>query len=268
MTIDPARIAGLDALAARLAAAWIARARIGGVADAERPANRAEAFAVQTRMLEAIGGAGSGWKVGATSVKMREIDGHDDIIPGRLLAASTFVGPVQRIEATRFPGARVEPEFAFRIERDLPARAAPYTAAEVAEAIVFLPAIEIIGDRYPRGPGAVKVDTLLTIADNGGGFGFVAGDPVADWRGIDFGYHHVSLRTGDGAESENFLGEMRAEPVEVVADLANMLGARGIGLTRGEFVTTGAAAVPQPLVAGSRVTADFGRLGRIELDVV
>jgi len=268
MSIDPARTPHFDALAERLAEAWQTRTRIEGVADAERPANRPEAFAIQAKMLEIIGGKGSGWKIGATSAKMRELDGHDDIIPGRLLAESTYVGPRHRIEAARFPGARMEPEFAFRIERDLPVRERPYTADEVAEAIVFLPAIEIIADRYPRGAKAIKVGTLLTIADNGGGYGFVAGDPVADWNGIDFGYHHVSLTVDGGKESDNFLGEMRADPVQVVADLANMLGSRGIGLGKGEYATTGAAAVPVHMVAGTRVVADFGYLGKIELEIV
>lgn len=252
-------------LADRLAEAWATRTRIDGLAPDERPANRAEAFAIQALMLAAIGGEGSGWKVGATSAKMRELDGHDDIIPGRLLAETTHIGPVQRIDSACFPGARMEAEFAFRLIRDMPVRDAPYTAREAAEAIVFLPALEIIGDRYPKGQ---KIDTPMAIADNGGGFGFVAGDPVADWQGIDFGHHHVGLTIDGGAEAENFLGDMRADPVQVVADLANMLGARGIGLRAGEFVTTGAAAVPQHTAAGTKVVADFGRLGRIELEIV
>lgn len=268
MTIDPARRPHLDALAARLARAWTTRTRIDGVAAAEHPLDRREAFAVQARMLELIGGEGTGWKIGATSPKMRELDGHDDIIPGKLLAASTHASPRQRIEAARFPGARMEAEFAFRIERDLPVRDAPYTAADVRDAIVFLPAIEIIADRYPKGPDAVRVDTLLAIADNGGGAGFVAGDPVADWHGIDFAHHHVAMTVDGGAEAENFLGEMRADPVGVVAELANMLGLRGIALRKGDYATTGAAAVPQHMVAGTCVVADFGRLGRIELEIV
>jgi 2-keto-4-pentenoate hydratase len=159
----------------------------------------------------------------------------------------------------------MEAEFAFRIERDLAPRAEPYTADEVAAAMVFLPAIEIIGDRYPAG---FRPNTLLAIADNGGGFGFVAGDPVEDWRGVDFRNHHVRLTIDGGPEVENFLGEMRADVVQVVADLANMLGARGMGLAKGEYVTTGAAAVPQPMAKRTREVADYGRLGRIELEII
>ena len=67
MTIDPARTPHFDALAGRLAHAWQSRTRIEGVSEAERPANRPEAFAIQSRILELIGGQGSGWKIGATS---------------------------------------------------------------------------------------------------------------------------------------------------------------------------------------------------------
>ena len=98
----------------------------------------------------------------------------------------------------------------------------------------------------------------MTIADNGGGIGFVFGDPVSDWQeNIDFQHHNIDLTVDGGAKAENFLGEMRCIPIQAVADLVNHLASRGISLKAGDFVSTGAATVPQPIVAGSHVDSKF-----------
>jgi 2-keto-4-pentenoate hydratase len=65
--------------------------------------------------------------------------------------------------------------------------------------------------------------------------------------------------------AENFLGEMRCLPAQAAADLVNHLATRGHALQAGDFISTGAASVPQPFTAGDHVRADFGTLGVIEL---
>lgn len=249
----------------KLAEAWLRAGVIDGLAEDELPATRAEAYAIQDAMAEAIGEAVTGWKVGATSPKMRELDGHDDVIPGRLFASTTTVGTSVELPADRYPDARAETEFAFRLTADVPPREGPWTEAELAPIAVFHPAVEIIGNRYPKGAGARKVGTLETIADNGGGIGFVFGAPLEDWRDIDFRNHVIRLTVDGGAPAENFLGDMRCLPIQAVADLVNHLGSRGIGLKAGDFVSTGAATVPQHVSRGSHVAADYGILGKIEV---
>lgn len=273
MVIEQERERWLFSLAERLARAWQNRDCIDGLSDQEHPRSRSEAFLVQDRMIQHIGDRGTGWKIGATSAKMRELDGHDDIIPGRLLARDTFADvEVIEINSRQFPGARMEAEFAFRLLEDLPDVAAPYVTDDIIDKVEMLPAIEIIGDRYPKamdaaGNRAFKPDTLLAIADNGGGYGFVAGVPAVTWREIDFKQHPVSLTTDGGAPSESFLGEMRCNPLDALVDHINKLALRGIGLEAGEFVTTGAAAVPIPMIAGTNVVADYGAFGRIQLAI-
>ena len=56
------------------------------------PANRAEAYFVQDQMHAKLGLELAGWKVGATSPTMREIDGHEDVIPGRIFSVRTYLG--------------------------------------------------------------------------------------------------------------------------------------------------------------------------------
>ena len=105
----------------------------------------------------------------------------------------------------------------------------------------------------------------MTIADNGGGIGFVFGEEIQDWQSVDFQHHLIDLRVDDQPSADNFLGEMRCIPIEALADLINHLGERGISLNAENFISTGAATVPQPFSKGSKVSAEFGVLGRIEL---
>ena len=46
--------------------------------------------------------------------------------------------------------------------------------------------------------------------------------------------------------AENFLGELRGAPLNALADLLNHLAQRGYSLHIGDYVSTGAATVPQP----------------------
>jgi len=265
MVVTQERQRHLRALATRLAAAWKTAGQIDGVSEAELPENRGEAYFVQDEMAKAIGDPLSGWKVGATSARMRELDGHDDVVPGRIFSSVTWQGTNLNLPAERFPGARAETEFAFRIGRGLPLSGTPRRAEELAAIAVLYPAIEIIGNRHALPDAPAPVRSLMTIADNGDSIGFVFGNPVDDWQGIDLQNHHIALAVDGGAEAENFLGEMRCAPVQALADLVNHLASRNISLKAGDFVSTGAATVPQPVQKGSHVKADFGILGKIEI---
>ena len=263
--MDDSRKTVLSELAEMLAASWRDPGDPVKIDPHLYPRNRAEAYYVQDLMHNNLGQGLAGWKVGATSQKMRELDGHDDVIPGRIFASRSYVGARQNLSIEQFPGARAETEFAFRMTSTPHLRESPWTAGEMESMMTLHPAIEIIGNRY-RLDGASKAqNSLMTIADNGGGIGFVFGDAVDDWQGIDFQQHLITLSVSSGELAENFLGEMRCLPSQAAADLVNHLAARGHVLKAGDFISTGAASVPQPFSAGDHIHADFGTLGVIDL---
>ena len=263
--MDEARKAVLSELAAMLSASWRDPGNPVTVDPVFYPRDRTEAYFVQDRMHDKLGQGLVGWKVGATSGKMRELDGHDDVIPGRIFASRSYFGPRHELPIGQFPGARAETEFAFRLTATPEPREAPWTAGEMETMMVLHPAIEIIGNRYRLNGAGKAENSLMTIADNGGGIGFVFGDPVDDWQDIDFQQHIITLTVSGGAPAENFLGEMRCLPAQAAADLVNHLASRGHALQAGDFISTGAASVPQPFHVGDHIHADFGALGAIEL---
>ena len=229
------------------------------------PENRSEAYYVQDYMFAALGENLAGWKVGATSARMRALDGHDDVIPGRIAASTCFIGTHMKLPIARFPKARAETEFAFRLHETPGLRNKPWRAEEMAEIMTLHPAIEIIGNRYQAEGISKAQNSLLTTADNGGGMGFVFGDPIDDWQKLDFQHHKITLSVDGKAPAENFLGDMRCVPAQAAADLVNHLAKRDISMKAGAFLSTGAATVPQHFEVGSVVHADFGGLGVIEL---
>lgn len=259
------RIAILNKLATELAGAWYTPAHPVNLARSAFPVDRTEAYYVQDQIHTLLDQGLAGWKVGATSQKMRDLDGHDDVIPGRIFATRSYLGARHNLPIVNFPNARVETEFAFRLTGVPGIRRTPWTAEELIPMMTLHPAIEIIGNRYVVEDASQAENSLLTIADNGGGMAFVFGNEVKDWQSIDFQNHFISLSVSGADAAENFLGELRCVPAKAVADLVNHLAKRGHAFRVGDFVSTGAATVPQPFLAGDNVVADFGSLGIIEL---
>jgi 2-keto-4-pentenoate hydratase len=256
----------LERLAADLAEAWRSDTRTPLPGSGSGPASRAEAFAVQDRMAELIGDRTAGWKVGAAVKAVQELEGHDGPIIGRILAGRLYHSPT-RVPAATFAGGKAECEFAFRLMADLPPREAPYTRAQVADIIVFHPAIELTGSRYaPPGAGR-QTTTHEVIADNGNAAGFVFGPPLPAWQSIPFTTLPIDARL-DGVPLEVYTGVQRYDPVTAVADTATELAARGIGLQAGDYVSTGSATVPIAIGDGQTLVARFGDLQRLEVTLV
>ena len=256
MAIDSNRLRHLESLANKLGQSWLENTIIEGPNVSEIPTCREEAYFVQDRMSSVIGQEITGWKVGATSAKMRELDGHDDIIPGRIFSSVTFFGPVHELPFDRFPNARAETEFAFQLTEDIEQGGRQWSASDLKDKVSMHPAIEIIGNRHRLDEATRSQKSLMTVADNGGGIGFVFGCAFADWKDLDFRNHSICLQVDDYPAAET------------MADLINHLSARGISLKAGDFVSTGAATVPQLFDRGSHVKADFGIMGKIQLTFV
>jgi len=156
-----------------------------------------------------------------------------------------------------------EPEFVFRMGRDLPPRAAEYGQAEVMSAVAALHlGIEVPDSRF-RDFTAAGGPQL--IADDACAHLFVLGAAAPEaWRGIDLARHAVSCRFGAGEAREGIGANVLGDPRIALAWLVNELSRHGIALRAGQYVTTGTCAVPLPLgAAGDAVAADYGPLGHI-----
>ncbi|MGD9537681.1 MAG: 2-keto-4-pentenoate hydratase [Alphaproteobacteria bacterium] len=242
---------------------WQRGTRLDALPADLRPADRAEGYAIQAH-LEARGAKPLfGWKIAATSAAGQRHIGVDGPLAGRLLAER-----VHALDAEPAIGANamlvIEPEFAFRIGRDLPARDAPYAQSEVMEAVADLHlALEIPDSRFVdfASAGAAQL-----IADDACAHEFVLGPAAAKgWRDIDLSKHQVQGTVTGKLERQGSGANVLGDPRLALTWLANELSGLGLALRAGQVVTTGTCLAPLPIAPGDQITADYGTLGRTSL---
>jgi len=245
---------------------WQAGTLIDGLPIDLRPATRAEGYAIQACLATKSRQPLFGWKIAATSKAGQAHINVDGPLAGCLLAERVIaLGRAASIGANQMLVA--EPEFAFRMARDLPPRDSLYSVDEVMAAVAALHlAIEIPDSRYTE---FVSVGAAQLIADNACAHEFILGpEAPAIWRDLDLVSHKVTgtvvgkmTRDGSGAA---VLGDPRI----AMAWLANELAQLGITLQAGQVVTTGTCMVPLPIGPGDTVTVDYGTLGRMSATFV
>ena len=142
-----------------------------------------------------------------------------------------------------------------------------YGCEQVLDAIdAAYAAIEIVTSRFRSHEGAPRLDRL---ADNISNAGLVISAPCRDWRSLALSALPLrfTLEAGDGNAQvhEAHGGAPLNDPLLPLLWLANHLSERGIGLHRGDIVTTGSWAGMPYLGRGGRAVVQFGGLGSVEL---
>jgi 2-keto-4-pentenoate hydratase len=218
------------------------------------PRTLEEAYYVQDLMLKAIGKAG-GWKVGATSP-----DGTPFYAPMPLDGFTTSGEQIPK-QYRRLRG--VEAEIAFLMGKDLPPRAAPYSRAELVEAIASChPAIELLESGL-LDPDAV--DRLTAIADLQSNGGFIAGAAVEGWQDFDFANESAQMNVDGFVRVANGKNAAGGDLLRLVLWLANEAQSRTGGLLAGQWITTGSWTGKIMADSGSVALARFPHFGEVSV---
>jgi 2-keto-4-pentenoate hydratase len=228
-----------------------------------QPEDEAAGYVVQNAVHELLApelGALVGYKIGCTSKVMQDYLGIPHPCAGGVFANGVHETGVV-LPAGDFIRVGVECEIAVQLDRDLPALAAPFTAAHVQAAVgTCHPAIEIVDDRYARWDG-LGAPTL--IADDFFAAGCVLGAAVArdvlpdllTVRGRAL-INHEEVGQGTGAD-------VLGHPYYALAWLANHLASGGRGLLAGQIVLTGSLVKTVWLRPGDRVVMELEGLGKV-----
>jgi 2-keto-4-pentenoate hydratase len=209
-----------------------------------------------------------GWKVSAVTPAQQQAAGLDAPIAGPLLAPVLHASGVT-LSRSRFVRPRIECEFGFELARALPARAAPWTREEVADAVGAMRlGIELVDSRLP--PGSPLRLEIVDALNNGA---YVVGPAIVAWRAVRCADVAIALeRVEGGARTRVAQGDGRAvldgDAFGAVVLLANLRRFVPDGLPAGTLVTTGSCTGAPDLRASGRYVAAFGALGRVELEVV
>lgn len=242
---------------------WQNGGRIPALPDDMRPQSRDDGYGIQAHLEPRSAKAIFGWKIAATSEQGQAHIGVDGPIAGRLLAERAYAdGDQLRFGANHMRVA--EPEFAFRMARDLAPRDDAYGVDEILDAVESLhPAIEVPDSRYDD---FATVGAPQLIADNACAHEFVLGPKAPEsWRTNDLVRHPVVISVADKVEHRGDGSNVLGDPRVALAWLVNELSGLGITLAAGQVVTTGTCAAPLPVDPGDTVTADFGSLGKVSL---
>jgi len=247
--------------AANLFAALRQRKALEELPAAWRPESLNDAYEIQDCFVEMIGSP-VGYKIAFTNRDIQERLGVSEPAAGRLIEGWVFDSPAS-IDVSRLFRIGIESEFAFRMARELPGTAAPFTRDQVTEAVgALIPAIEIVDTRYVDW---TTCGALQAIADNVFGSHWVGGNPIAAWRDIDLASAEV-VTSLNGEEAARGSGaNVLDHPLDALTWLANDLASRGLGLRGGQVVTTGSCTNIVMAQPGDTATADFGDLGQVSV---
>ena len=241
---------------------WQAGTKLANLEALQRPGDRAEGYAIQAAIENFSAGSLFGWKIAATSEAGQKHINVDGPMAGRILSETVIAdGGTASMAGNEM---RVgEPEFAFRMGRDLPPRSQPYTVQQVLDAVDTLhPAIEIPDSRFSD---FVSAGAAQIIADNACAHLFVLGAPTqANWRALDLVEEKPVITLGGKqfiGHGKNVLGDPRV----ALAWLANELRLLGVTLRAGQIVTTGTCHPPLPIQSGDLFAADFGLIGKVSV---
>ena len=241
---------------------WRAGTKLDALDASLRPKDRVEAYAIQAAIERFSSTNLYGWKIAATSEAGQKHINVAGPMAGRMLAETVIAdGGTASMAGNAMRVA--EPEFAFRMRADLPARSTPYTMSQVLDAVDTLhPAIEIPDSRFSD---FVSAGAEQIIADNACAHLFVLGPPAAsDWRALDL----VEERPIITLRGQQFIGHGKnvlGDPRLALLWLANELRQLGITLKAGRVVTTGTCHPPLPIQSGDFLAADFGSLGKVSV---
>ncbi|HEV2686890.1 MAG TPA: hypothetical protein VGV35_00005 [Bryobacteraceae bacterium] len=242
-------ISAIEEAAQYLVAARRARRPGERLPESCRPADAESAIAIQHRVTEILSEPIGAWKAARPS-------------SGNIMLGPIYTPAIYRTSPcpvlTNGQMARVEPEVAFVLGKDLAPRPTPYSEAEVRAAISETRLVlEVLGGRYADVSAVSYPEKLADSLNNQGLF---VGPVVPGGFERTLETFPLTIEGPDGVILNRDGRHPAGHPLTPLYWLANFLASRGEGLAEGQIVTTGSycGAIELPLAMPLQIT--FGDL--------
>lgn len=248
------------AAAEDIAQAFVDARRAGRAIDTypgQVPQTLAQAYAVQDAAMARDGRAVGGWKLGRINPPHLEAMGANrlagPIFVDQIVDAPGGAAVPMAIFAQGFGAA--EAEFLLRIGAAPDPARSDYTVAEATALIDAVHAgLEIASSPYP----AINSDgPAVTASDYGNNNGLVIGDAIDGWRDGDINDWRLELLINGASAGTGRGADMLDGPFGAAAFLFNLAARRGIALSAGQWISSGAVTGVHPVQVGDRVEAHF-----------
>lgn len=249
----------LSAQAVTDAAIELARRRKAGLhgprlPETCRPADLTDALAIQSQVSLHMGDTVGAFKCGTPT---------DDRVVVAPIYSRTISNAASCPVWAQNGQVRVEPELAFVLGRDLPARVQAYSHAEVESAIAKVHlALELIDSRYDDQAELTFADRL---ADGLVNQGLWLGPEVPWQRASQAQAFAVAWSVGEGAGTTLTGRHPNDNPLLPLYWLVDHLRATGQGLQAGQVVITGSYAGTFPCPVDQDLSFTYGDLGQFKV---
>lgn len=256
------------------AAAELASRRLKGeagplLAPALRPQSVAEAVAIQQQVAIAMAEPVAGWKCLLPTPEKIVVAPIYQSTVSRQVSPAMALSTCALWPATTGTAAglaRIEPELAFVLKDDLPARALPYSEAEIDHAIGATHlALELIQSRFHQDSGAGYLDQLADGLFNQGLF---LGPEISSPHGFIGDKFDLQLRFSDGRTQNLQAVHPNQRPRAGLYWLVNYLSANHLSLKAGQAVITGSYAGVLEVPFGEEIQFQYGDWGQFRLQFV
>lgn len=224
------------------------------------PTSMADAFAIQSAIRSSIGWKHAGWKIGCTSERAQKALHTDGPFPGPLYRERLFSSGTH-VETLASNSRTTEPEIAFTMARDLPARDRAWSVEEVLDAVATVhPSIEIVNPRLPKGFNDV---VEWYVADGGLSHALVLGPGVMPLKRADYARITNRVSLNGVSKYSGIASNALGGPELALTWLANNLIAKGLFLRAGDVVTTGVITEVFDTSIGDHVEATYDLIGKV-----
>jgi 2-keto-4-pentenoate hydratase len=230
------------------------------------PPDTATAYRIASEVAGELGWQVAGWKIAAMKAEMQKALRTDAPIYGRVFAPNIRPSPFIVVRA-RLCSPIPEVEYQALLGADLPPRTAPYTQAEVTEAVASLhPGIELAECRFIHDAAFPSLPAVL--ADGAGSGTIVHGPAIEDWKRKDVSRQEAVLLCNGTPRRRGTAAAALDHPMVPVTWLANELSRTGVGLKAGQMISTGTLTGMLAPKSGETYVADFGPFGSVTLKFV
>ncbi len=228
------------------------------------PTSMADAFAIQSAVRSSIGWKHAGWKIGCTSERAQKALHTDGPFPGPLYRERLFSSGTH-VETLASNSRTTEPEIAFTMARDLPARDKAWSVDEVLDAVATVhPSIEIVNPRLPKGFNDV---VEWYVADGGLSHALVLGPGVKPLKRADYARITNRVSLNGVSKYSGIASNALGGPELALTWLANNLIAKGLFLRAGDVVTTGVITEVFDTSIGDHVEATYDLIGKVSVQL-
>jgi 2-keto-4-pentenoate hydratase len=169
------------------------------------------------------------------------------------------------ISSKKFSKPFIEPEIALRVKEDINISQAPFSIKHINDLFDgFVCSLEIVDFRFNKNLRDIGAFNL--IATNGASEFWIRNSEVFAMNKINFDDHVIKISFNNEIVGEGNVNKVMENPLNSALWLINKIAKKGETLLKGQFISTGTCTKAHELPPNTKVSADFGLVGKIEFN--